>query len=61
MFINDYVRYGYRYLMKNNSKAFEKFKEFRRLKSKGKGILIIRLDHDSEYLSQGFIDYLKEN
>ena len=31
------------------------------LKSKDKGILTIRLDHDSEFLSQGFLDYLTKN
>ena len=28
-FIDDYSRYGYVYLMKRKSEAFEKFKEFR--------------------------------
>ena len=27
-FINDYSRYGYVYLMRQKSEAFEKFKEF---------------------------------
>ena len=28
-FINDYSRYGYIYLMRHKSEAFEKFKEFK--------------------------------
>jgi hypothetical protein len=29
MFIDDYSRYGYVYLMRHKSESFEKFKEFR--------------------------------
>ena len=62
-FIDDHSRYGYVYLMKHKSEAFEKFKEFRCevKKQTGKSIKILRSDRGGKYLSHEFIDYLKEN
>ena len=53
-YIDDYSRYGFLYLMRYKSKAFEKFKEFRSIKS-------LRSDRCGEYLNQEFLDYLREN
>ena len=62
-FIDDYSRFGYVYLMKWKSKAFEKFKEFRvEVENQlGKHIKAIRPDHGGEYLLGVFKDYLTEN
>ena len=62
-FINDYSRYGYLYLMRYKSKAFEKFKEFRNEVEKqlGRSIKSLRSDRGGEYLSQAFLDYLRDN
>ena len=49
------------YLMKYNSKVFEKFKEFK-VEAKNqtrKSIKILQLDWESKHLSTEFIDYLK--
>ena len=60
-FIDDYSRYGYLYLMKYKSEAFEKFKEFRNEVEKqlGKSIKTLRSDRGGEYLSQEFQGYLR--
>ena len=49
--------------MKFKFEAFEKFKEFRNevKKQTGKSIKTLRSDQGGEYLSQEFLDYLKEN
>jgi len=62
-FIDDYSRYGYLYLMKYKSEAFEKFKEFRNEVEKqlGKSIKTLRSDRGGEYLSQEFQGYLRDN
>ena len=62
-FTDDLSRYGYVYLMRHKSEAFEKFKEFRHEVEKqiGKPIKVLRSDRGGEYLSQKFLDYLKEN
>ncbi|KAL0445953.1 UNVERIFIED_CONTAM: hypothetical protein Slati_1723200 [Sesamum latifolium] len=57
------VGYGYVYLMKCKSEAFEKFKEFRlevenQIDRKIKTLLS---DRGAEYLSGEFLNYLKEN
>ena len=62
-FTDDYFRFGYLYLMKWKSKAFEKFKEFRDEfeNQLGKHIKVIRSDRGGEYLLGDFKDYLTEN
>ena len=62
-FIDDYSRYGYVYLMKYKSEAFEKFKELKHEVEKqlGKVIKVLRSDRGGEYLNQEFQSYLKEN
>ena len=54
-------RYGYTYLMKYKSEAFEMFKEFRNevQKQLGKIIKILRSGRGGEYLDQEFRDYLR--
>ena len=51
-FTDDYSRYGYVYLMKWKSEAFEKFKVFRAEVENqlGKRIKTVRFDHGGEYL-----------
>ena len=62
-FTDDLSRYGYVYLMRHKSEAFEKFKEFRHEveKQTEKPIKVLRSDRGGEYLSREFLDYLKEN
>ena len=52
-FTNDMSRYGYVFLMKHKSEAFERFKEFRHEveKQTGKPIKVLRSDRGGEYLS----------
>ncbi|KAL0463019.1 UNVERIFIED_CONTAM: hypothetical protein Slati_0189500 [Sesamum latifolium] len=62
-FTDDHSRYGYVYLMRYKSEAFERFKEYR-LKVENqtnRKIKALRSDRVDEYLSGEFIDYLKEN
>ena len=49
--------------MRYKSKAFERFKEFKNEVEKQlkRSIKSLRLDRGGEYLSQGFLDYLKDN
>ena len=49
--------------MRYKSEAFEKFKEFINEVEKQLGINIksLRSDRDGEYLSQEFLDYLRDN
>ena len=62
-FTDDMSRYGYVFLMKHKSEAFEKFKEFRHevKKQTEKSIKVLRSDRGGEYLSWEFLDYLKDN
>ena len=62
-FTDDYLRYGYVYLMKRKSEAFEKIKEFRAEVENqlGKCIKTIRSDWGCEYLIGDFKDYLTQN
>ena len=62
-FIDDYSRYGYLYLMRYKSGAFERFKEFRNEVEKqlGRSIKSLRSDRGGDYLIQVFLDYLKDN
>ena len=61
-FTDDYSRFGYVYLMKQKSKTFEKFKEFKAEVENqlGKRIKVIRSDRGGEYLLGDFQDYLTE-
>ncbi|KAM1321329.1 hypothetical protein PS2_014022 [Malus domestica] len=61
-FTDDHSRFGYVYLMKYKSESFEKFKEFKNEVEKhtGKQIKTLRSDRGGEYLSNEFLDYLKE-
>ena len=61
-FIDDLSQYGYMYLMRHKSEAFEKFKEFRHEveKQTRKPIKVLRSDRGGEYLSREFLDYLKK-
>ena len=49
--------------MRYKSKAFERFKELINEVEKqlGRSIKSLRSDRGGEYLSQGFLDYLKDN
>ena len=62
-FIGDYSQYGYLYLMRYKSKAFEKFKEFRNKVEKQleRSIKSLRSDQGGEYLNQEYLDYLRDN
>ena len=60
-FTDDLSRYGYIYLMKHKSEAFEKFKEFQNEVENhlGKKIKFLRSDRGGEYMSLEFDDHLK--
>ena len=62
-FTDDYSRYGYVYLMRRKSEAFEKFKEFKAEVENQlcKCIKAIRSDRGGEYLLGDFKDYLTQN
>ena len=62
-FTDDYSRYGYVYLMKQKSEAFEKFKKFRAEVENqlGKCIKAIQSDRGDEYLLGDFKDYVTQN
>ena len=62
-FTDDYSRFGYVYLMKWKSEAFEKFKEFKTEVENqlGKCIKAIRFDRGGKYLPGDFKDYLTKN
>ena len=61
MFTDDRSRFGYVYLMKYKSEAFDKFKEYQRMveKQTDKSIKTLRSNRGGEYLSSEFFDYLK--
>ena len=62
-FTDDYLRYGYVYLMRWKSKTFEKFKEFMAEVENqlGKRIKAIWFDRSGKYLLGDFKDYLNQN
>ena len=62
-FIDDYSRYGFVYLIRHKSEAFEKFKEYRMEAEKrlGKNLLTLRSDRGGEYLDGNFRQYLLDN
>jgi hypothetical protein len=59
-FIDYYAKYGYVYLMHQEFKAFEKFKEFRAETEKqlGKHNKTLRSDRGGEDFLRDFIDHL---
>ncbi|GJS17912.1 retrovirus-related pol polyprotein from transposon TNT 1-94 [Tanacetum coccineum] len=62
-FTNDFIRYGYVYLLKHKHEVFEAFKVFQKEVENqlGKTIKSLRSDHGGEYMSQEFLDHLKEH
>ena len=62
-FTDDFSRYGFVYLMKHKSEAFDKFLEYQSMVEKQieKSIKILRSDQGGEYLSSEFLTYLEEN
>ena len=62
-FIDDLLRYGHLFLMKNKSESFERFKKFKvQVKNQTeKSIKTLRSYRGDEYLSTEFIEYLKEH
>ncbi|GJW52901.1 retrotransposon protein, putative, ty1-copia subclass [Tanacetum coccineum] len=62
-FTDDFSLYGYVYLLKHKHKVFETFKVFQKEVENqlGKTIKSLRSDRGGEYMSQDFLDYLKEH
>nr|GFA40498.1 hypothetical protein [Tanacetum cinerariifolium] len=62
-FTDDFSRYGYVYLLKHKHEVFETFKVFQKEVENqlGKTIKSLRSDHECEYMSQEFLDHLKEH
>ncbi|KAL0394652.1 UNVERIFIED_CONTAM: hypothetical protein Slati_4431400 [Sesamum latifolium] len=62
-FTDDHSRYGYVYLIRYKSEAFERFKQYRlEIENQtGRKIKALWSDRGDEYLTGEFIDYLKEN
>ena len=62
-YTDDISRYEYVFLMKHKSEVFERFKEFiyEVEKQIEKPIKVLRSDRGGKYLSQKFLDYLKDN
>ena len=61
-FTDDFSRYGYVYLMKHKFESFEMFKIFKNQVQNqlGTNIKALRSNRGSEYLSQEFIDHLRD-
>ncbi|GJY66848.1 retrotransposon protein, putative, ty1-copia subclass [Tanacetum coccineum] len=62
-FTDDFSRYGYVYLLKHNHEVFETFKIFQKEVENqlGKTIKSLRSDRGGEYMSQEFLDHLKDH
>ncbi|GJT74846.1 retrotransposon protein, putative, ty1-copia subclass [Tanacetum coccineum] len=62
-FTNDFSRYGYVYLLKHKHEVFETFKVFQKEVENqlGKTIKSLCSDRGGEYMSQEFLDHLKEH
>nr|GEW47223.1 retrotransposon protein, putative, Ty1-copia subclass [Tanacetum cinerariifolium] len=62
-FTNDFSRYGYVYLLKHKHEVFETFKVFQKEVENqlGKTIKSIHYDRGGEYMSQEFLDHLKDH
>ncbi|GJT70449.1 retrotransposon protein, putative, ty1-copia subclass [Tanacetum coccineum] len=61
-FTEDFSRYGYVYLLKHKHEVFETFKVFQKEVENqlGKTIKSLRSDRRGEYMSQEFLDHLKD-
>ncbi|GJT00295.1 retrotransposon protein, putative, ty1-copia subclass [Tanacetum coccineum] len=62
-FTDDFNRYGYVYLLKHKHEVFETFKVFQKEveNQSEKTIKSLRSDRGGEYISQEFLDHLKEH
>nr|GFB68337.1 retrotransposon protein, putative, Ty1-copia subclass [Tanacetum cinerariifolium] len=62
-FTNDFSRYGYVYLLKHKHEVFETFKVFQKEVENqfGKTIKSLLSDRGGEYMSQEFLDRLKDH
>nr|GEV26433.1 retrotransposon protein, putative, Ty1-copia subclass [Tanacetum cinerariifolium] len=62
-FTDDFSRYGYVYLLKHKHEVFETFKVFQKEVENqlGKTIKSLHSDRGGEYMSQKFLDYLKDH
>nr|GFB47930.1 retrotransposon protein, putative, Ty1-copia subclass [Tanacetum cinerariifolium] len=62
-FIDDFSRYGYVYLLKHKHEVFETFKLFQKEVENqlGKTIKSLCSDRGDEYMSQEFLDHLKDH
>nr|GEW35609.1 hypothetical protein [Tanacetum cinerariifolium] len=62
-FTDDFSHYGYVYLLKHKHEVFETFKVFQKeVKNQlGKTIKSLRSDRGGEYMSQEFLDHLKDH
>nr|GEV33882.1 hypothetical protein [Tanacetum cinerariifolium] len=62
-FNDDFNRYGYVYLLKHKHEVFETFKVFQKEVENqlGKTIKSLRSDREGEYISQDFLDHLKDH
>nr|GEX18039.1 hypothetical protein [Tanacetum cinerariifolium] len=62
-FTDNISRYGYVYLLKHEHEVFETFKVFQKEVENqlGKTIKSLRSDREGEYMSQEFLDHLKEH
>ncbi|GKD81655.1 retrotransposon protein, putative, ty1-copia subclass, partial [Tanacetum coccineum] len=62
-FTDDFSRYGYVYLLKHKHEVFETFKVFQKEVENqlGKTIKSLHSDRGGEYMSQVFLDHLKEH
>nr|GEX19603.1 retrotransposon protein, putative, Ty1-copia subclass [Tanacetum cinerariifolium] len=62
-FTDDFSRYGYVYLLKHKHEVFETFKVFQKKVENqlGKTIKSLRSDRGGEYMSQEFLDHLKDH
>nr|GEX76938.1 retrotransposon protein, putative, Ty1-copia subclass [Tanacetum cinerariifolium] len=62
-FTDDFSHYGYVYMLKHKHEVFETFKVFQKEVENqlGKAIKSIRSDREGEYMSQEFVDHLKDH
>ncbi|GJS23016.1 retrotransposon protein, putative, ty1-copia subclass [Tanacetum coccineum] len=62
-FTEEFIRYGYVYLLKHKHEVFETFKVFQKEVENqlGKTIKSLRSGRKGEYMSQEFLDHLKEH
>ncbi|KAG6520427.1 hypothetical protein ZIOFF_017482 [Zingiber officinale] len=62
LFVDDYTRMMWVYILNQKSEAFPKFLEFKRLVENqcGRKIKILRTDRGGEFIGNAFMDYCKE-